>query len=709
MIRRYRAVGLLAVVGAVGALHAEDRTTTDLKPPLAERRPYDVVSPNGTRQDPYYWLRDDTRARPEVLGYLQAENAYYAAMTAPFRNLSETLSQEIIGRLKQDDSTVPYKYKDYFYYTRYEEGKEYPIHARRPGDSSREQVLLDANREAVGKQFYQAGQVVSPDQKLLALFEDTVGRRQYTLRFREIATGKEYPERITGLSTGAAWTNDSKAVYYVENDPVTLLSTRVKKHVLGTDPRTDPVVYEERDTRFYMGVDKSGDDRYVVIVLGSTEESEWRVIDADDPRAEMRLLAPRERALLYDADHANGRWVIRTNLEAPNYRLMSVADAAIGDRRRWKELLPYDPDVFVEGFAAFRGHLAINERSRGLLRIRVLPWGAPERAFHLLSDEPAYAEQFSVNAEQDTRKLRYSHTSLTTPDSIYEVDMDTGERTLLKRQPVLGGYDPASYASERVWATARDGTRIPVSLAYRKGFRKDGTAPLYQYAYGAYGASTDPDFDAPTVSLLDRGFVYAIAHVRGGQELGRAWYDGGRLLEKINTFTDFIDVTDALVAQGYAAKDKVFATGGSAGGLLMGAVANMAPERYRGILAHVPYVDAVTTMLDESIPLVSNEFEEWGNPREKVFYDYMLSYSPYDNVKAQAYPAMRVTTGLHDSQVQYYEPAKWVARLRATRTDKNPLLFKINMSAGHGGRSGRFERLRDTAEEYAFILSLLGG
>ena len=705
MIRRLLPA-FAAAVGVAGLGLAQDQPRpTEVRPPVAEARPHDVVSPHGTRNDPYYWLRDDTRSRPEVLDYLRAENAYYEAMTSSFRGLAEKLSEEIIGRLKQDDSSVPYKYRDYVYYTRYDAGKEHPIYARRPVGSDREQVLVDANQEAAGRGYYQVGgRAVSARQDVLAFLEDTAGRRQYTLRFRDIATGKDHDERIPGLSGAAAWANDDKTVYYVENDPVTLLSTRVKKHVLGTDP----VVYEERDTSFYLSVHKTGDDRFVAIALRSTVASECRVIDADDPAAGMRILAPRQREVLYDADHIGGRWVIRTDWDAPNYRLMTVPDAAIGDRGSWKELLPYDPKVFLEGFALFRGYLAINERSEGLLRIRVLPWGAPEKGFHIRSDEPAYAEEFSVNAEQDSEWLRYTHTSLTTPASVYEVDMRSGERRLLKRQPVLGGYAPENYVSERVWATARDGTRIPVSLAYRTGFRKDGTAPLYQSAYGSYGASTDPEFDLTLASLLDRGFVYAIAHVRGGQEMGRAWYDDGRLLRKKNSFTDFVDVTDFLVSQRYAAKDKAFAMGASAGGLLMGAVANMAPERYRAIIAHVPYVDAVTTMLDETIPLVSNEFDEWGDPKQQAYYDCLLSYSPYDNVKPQAYPAMLVTTGLHDSQVQYYEPTKWVARLRAMKTDRNPLLLKINMSAGHGGRSGRFERLRQTAEEYAFILDRLG-
>jgi oligopeptidase B len=479
--------------------------------------------------------------------------------------------------------------------------------------------------------------------------------------------------------------------------------------VLGTDPKSDPVVYEEPDHSFYLWVSKSGDDRYVTIVLESTVANEVRIIDADNPSGEMRMIAPRQRDVLYSADHIAGRWVIRTNSEALNYRLMMVADADVGDRARWKEQVPYDASVFIEDFALFDDYLAVGERSRGLLRIRVVPWQSPDKAFYIKADEPAYAEDIDVNAEQHTDKLRYTYTSLTTPQSVYEVDMKSGARKLLKRQEVLGGFDPKRYTTERVWAPARDGTKVPVSLVYRKGLKQDGTAPLYQYAYGSYGASTDPGFNLSAVSLLDRGFVYAIAHIRGGQEMGRTWYDDGKLLNKKHTFTDFIDVTDYLVKEKYAAPDKVFALGGSAGGLLMGAVANMAPEKYRAIVAHVPFVDAVTTMLDESIPLTTNEFDEWGNPKQKVYYDYMLSYSPYDNVRAQNYPAMLVTSSLYDSQVQYYEPAKWVAKLRATKTDSNPLLFKINLDpSGHGGKSGRFERLKETAEEYAFILNVLG-
>ncbi len=679
------------------------------RPPVAERKPHPVVSPNGTRDDPYYWLRDDSRSNPQVLKYLKAENAYYEAQSAPYHALTEALSKEIIGRLKQDDSSVPFKYKDYVYYDRFETGKEYPIEARHPLASEKEEILVDASREAEGHSFYQLGRrAVSPKQDLLAFLDDVTGRRQYTLHIREIATGKDRAERIGGLSNGVAWANDNKSLFYVENDPVTLLSTRVKRHVLGSDPKGDPIVYEEADHSFYLSIDKTGDERFVVIHLRSTVASETLMIDAGDPGAAPRPLAKRRRDHLYAADHIAGRWIIRTNLGAPNYRMMYVVDADAGGTEAWKELLPYDPKVFIEAFALFRDYLVINERSEGLLRLRVRPWSKLDQPTLVASDEPAYAEELSINPEQGTDLLRYTHSSLVTPDSTFEIDMRTGARRLLKRQPVLGGFDSANYTTERVWATARDGTKVPVSVAYRKGLRRDGKAPLYQTAYGAYGSSSDPEFEIEPVSLLDRGFVYAVAHIRGGQEMGRAWYDDGRLLHKMNTFTDFIDVTDFLVREKYAAPDKVFAMGGSAGGLLMGAVANMAGERYRAIVAYVPFVDAVTTMLDETIPLTSNEFDEWGNPKEKRYYDYMLSYSPYDNVRARKYPALYVTTGLNDSQVQYFEPAKWVAKLRATKTDTNPLLFKINMEAGHGGRSGRFESLKETAEEYAFLLNLLG-
>ena len=676
--------------------------------PVAPQHAYEVPSPNGSRSDPYYWIRDDTRKNPEMLGYIAAENDYYKSESAPLAALTEKLYGEIVGRIKQDDSTVPYKKSAYRYYTRFAMGGEYPIFARKPLGSDKEEVLIDGNVEGKGKSFFDIGaRQVSPNAKLVAYLVDTVGRRQYTLKIRDTATGRDLKEEITGLAPFAAWAADNRAVFYVENDPTTLLTTRVKKHVIGTDPAKDAVVYTEPDHSYYLGVVKSSDDRYVIIVQQSTTTNGFLVIDAAHPEAKPAWLTPRAEQMLYSADHTAGRWVIKTNWDAPNYRIMTVADRDIGERNKWKELIAHDKNVFIENFELFKDYIAINERADGLRRLRVMPWKNLKSARVIASDEPAYAETFEINSEQDSHELRYNYTSLTTPTRVMSVDMNTGVRKVLKEQPVPG-YNASNYATERVWATARDGVKVPVSLVYRKGFERDGTAPLYQYAYGSYGASTDPVFRSNFVSLMDRGFVVAIAHIRGGQEMGRAWYDDGKLMHKKNTFTDFIDVTDYLVAERYAAKDKVFAMGGSAGGLLMGAVANMGGEKYRGIVAHVPFVDVVTTMLDESIPLTTNEFDEWGNPKNADAYQYMLSYSPYDNVAAKDYPAMLVTTGLYDSQVQYYEPTKWVAKLRGMKTDHNPLYLKINMEAGHGGKSGRFTRQHETAEEYAFILGQLG-
>lgn len=680
-------------------------------PPVAERRAHAVESPHGTRDDPYYWLRDDKREDADMLAYLVAENRYRDAMLSHLDGLRKTLFDEIVGRIKQDDSSVPYKYRDYRYYRRYEPGKEYAIYARRKAGKADgpEQIMLDANELAKGHDFYQIGNSeISPGgQQLLAYAEDTVGRRKYTIRFKDLETGQTLPDRIEGTSGSMTWALDDRTLFYIERDPVTLLGVRVKKHVLGTDPAEDPVVYEEKDHSFYMGVSRTSDDAYVVIGLDSTVSNEYRYVRADKPDAPFEVFLPRERDHEHDVDHIGKRWIVRTNWEAKNFRLMEVSDRRVGDRKKWTELVPHRPGILVGSFALFDDYLVMGEQGEGLRRIRVRDWKG-KREFLVESDEPAYSAYIGVNAETDTSVLRYGYTSLTTPSSVFEVDMKTGERTLLKQDPVLGGFDAANYQTERQWAVARDGTKVPVSIVYRKGFKKDGTAPLYQYSYGSYGSSSDPSFRSSILSLLDRGFVFAVAHIRGGQEMGREWYDDGKLLNKKNTFTDFIDVTKFLVEQKYAAPDKVVAMGGSAGGLLMGAVANMAPDAYRAIVAHVPFVDVVTTMLDESIPLTTNEFDEWGNPKQKPYYDYMLSYSPYDNVEAKAYPAMLVTTGLWDSQVQYFEPAKWVAKLRATKTDSNDLILHVNMDAGHGGKSGRFRRQEERALEYAFVLDQVG-
>jgi oligopeptidase B len=694
---------LAASVLQMNAFAAETVTA-----PIAAEKPYLVKSAHGDRNDPYYWLRDDKRSAPEVLAYLNAENQYYQQYAAKYPELTKTLTDEIIGRIKQDDSSVPSVKGDYSYYSRFESGKQYPIYARKPTKGGAEQVMLDVNQMADGKDFYQIGNyAVSPDQQLLAYVEDLNGRRSYTVRIRDLRTGKDLPDQITGAEASLAWSADSKQLFFVEKDPQTLLGNKIKRHTLGQPAAAAEVLYQEKDNSFYIGVGNSNDDQYVVISTSSTVSSEMFVLRSDDKKGQFKSLAPRQRDFQYEAEHLGDRWIIKTDWNAPNYRLMAVKDSEIGDRNRWTEVLAHDPKVFIESFQLFADYLVLNERSDALDRVRLLPWADLTKAQYLASDEPAYVARTDNNPEQKTDWLRYSYTSLTTPSSIFELNMKTGEKRLLKQQEVLGGFDKNNYQTERVWATAKDGSKIPVSLLYKKGLKKDGSAPLYQYSYGSYGISSSPSFRSTVLSLVDRGFVYAIAHIRGGQEMGRHWYEDGKLLNKINTFTDFIAVTDYLVAEKYAAKDKVFAMGGSAGGLLMGAIANMAPEKYRGLMAHVPFVDVVTTMLDESIPLTTNEFDEWGNPKQKAYYDYMLSYSPYDQVKKQAYPAMLVTTGLHDSQVQYFEPAKWVAKLRTHKINQQPLLFRTNMEAGHGGKSGRFSRMIEIAEEYAFVLSLL--
>ena len=709
---------LLALALAMTApTHAADTPT----PPDVAKKPHVVRAPFGAeRQDEYYWLRDDTRKDPAMLAYLQAENAYADALLAPTRPVQDAMYGEIVARIKQDDASVPFRERGWWYYSRFEAGKDYPIHARRKdaggidalsilraneaGDFAGEEVLLDVNALAAGKDYFAVGgRDVSQDNRFLVYGDDTNGRRQYTLRVKDLATGKTLADAIPGTAGYAVWADDNKTFFYIENDPETLLSKRVRKHVVGTDPKADPVVYEEADDTFYMGIGRTRDDAYIVISLDSTVSNETRYAPASDPSA-FTVLAPRERDVEYDADHHGGRWVIRTNADgATNFKLVTAADGS-ASRREWRDWVAHDPKVFIEGIELFDGFAAIAERSGGLERVRILKDGASD---YVKADETAYSMGLDVNAEPATDWVRYSYTSLAMPATTYELNVRTGERRELKRQPVPG-YDPANYVTERLWATARDGTRIPVSIVYRKGFRKDGKAALLQYGYGSYGASMDPGFSVTTVSLLDRGMAYAIAHIRGGQEMGRQWYEDGKLLRKQNTFTDFIDVTDFLVKEGYAAKDRVAALGGSAGGLLMGAVANMAPEKYRVILSQVPFVDVVTTMLDPSIPLTTNEYDEWGNPEQKPYYDYMLGYSPYDNLARKAYPAMFVGTGLWDSQVQYWEPTKYVARLRDLNTSQAPVVFRTNMEAGHGGKSGRFRRYREQAEMYAFMLEQLG-
>jgi len=678
-----------------------------LTPPDAEKRPHTVKAPFGaTRSDDYYWLRDDKREDKAMLAYLNAENAYTDQVMAPLKPLEDTLYKEIVARIKQDDSSVPARDRGYWYYTRFETGKDYPIQARRKGSmDAPEEILLDVNQMAEGKNYFNVGDAdVSQDNHLLAWAEDDVGRRQYVIRFKDLRTGEVLPDRIENVSPNVVWADDNRTLFYVENDPETLLTVRVKKHVLGTPSSSDVLVYEEKDDSFYMGIGRTRDDRFLTIELDSTVSSETRYAPAADPQT-FKVLAPRARDVEYSADHFAGRWVIRTNdAGAKNFKVVTAPTDSTA-RSQWTDWVAHDESVLIEGFELFDTFSAIAERSNGLERIKLL--FADGRQEYVKADEPAYSMGIAANPEPDSVWLRYAYDSMTTPTTTYELNTATGERRQLKQQPVLG-YDPSQYTTERVWVTARDGAKVPVSLVYRNGFRKDGTAALYQYAYGSYGMSMDPGFSSTVVSLLDRGVVYAIAHIRGGEEMGRAWYENGKLLHKQNTFNDFVDVTRELVRQGYAAKDRVAASGGSAGGLLMGAVANQAPQDYRVMVAQVPFVDVVTTMLDASIPLTTNEYDEWGNPEQREYYDYMLKYSPYDNVTRQAYPAMFVGTGLWDSQVQYWEPAKWVARLRDDNTATHPIVFRTNMEAGHGGKSGRFQRYHELAEAYAFVLDQLG-
>ncbi len=672
--------------------------------PVAARRPHEVSSPHGTRVDPYYWLRDDERKDPEILAHLTAENAYAAAVLVPAKALEDTLFAELRARVKEDDESVPTFDRGYWYYVRFETGKQYPIYARRPGTlDSTEEILLDGNALAVGHPFFKIGNYdVSPDGTLIAWAEDVVGRNQFVLRVKELATDRMLPDTAPNISGALAWANDNATLFYGGKDEVTLRADRVFRHRLGG---TSELVHHETDGQYYVGVGKTKSHRYITIGMASTTNSEYRLIDADRPTSEPRVFLERSKDHLYSVDHLGTRFVVRTNDQAKNFRVVEVAPGREADRAAWKDLIPHRTDTLVESFAVYDRFLAASVRTGGLRKVQVLPGkGAP---FFIDAQDPAYAMTVLDTPDPTSQRVRYAYESMTQPSSVYELDIGSKQKALLKQQPVPT-YDPSLYASEYLHAQAADGTAVPVSIVYRKGTPLDGSAPLLVYGYGSYGMSMEPGFSASRASLLDRGWVYAIAHIRGGQEMGRSWYEDGKLMKKRNTFTDFIACTEHLVAQRYGDPTRVFAMGGSAGGLLVGAVANLRPDLYRGIVSFVPFVDVVTTMLDESIPLTTNEYEEWGNPTaDQAAYDYMLSYSPYDNITAQAYPSIYVRTGLWDSQVQYFEPAKWIAKLRATKADSNPVLLDTNMSAGHGGASGRFDALKEIARAYAFMLLTL--
>jgi oligopeptidase B len=684
-------------------------------PPVAEKIPHEVFD---GRIDNYYWMRlsdeQKTSAVPDeqtrkVIDYLAGENEYKNAVLKHTEPLQKSLFDEMVGRIKKDDESVPYLENGYYYYTRYFEGKEYPVHYRKKGSlDAPEELLLDENKLAEGQEFCSVGQMsVSRDGKILAYSIDTVSRRLYTIYFVDLEAGKYLPELIDSVVGQMVWAADNKTVFYTGKDIVTLRSDKILRHKLGENIAGDDTVYIENDETFsvYLGETKSKE--FIMIQSDQTLTSEVRLIDAGKPDSPPVVFEPRKVNHEYQIDHLNGEFYIRTNSGgATNFRLMKTTGGKT-DMKNWKDVIPHRSDVFFQGFELFKDYLVTSERIKGLTNLRVI--SLKDKSEHYLDfGEETYTAGINVNPNADTEILRYSYSSMTTPSSVIDYNMKTKEKKLMKEQVVLGGFDKTNYESKRLWAKAQDGTMVPLSVVYRKGFLQDGTAPLLIYGYGSYGSSTNPGFSATVLSLLDRGFVYALAHVRGGSEMGRQWYEDGKLFKKMNTFTDFNDCAQFLVNEKYTSPDRLFAMGGSAGGLLMGAILNLRPDLYKGVIPAVPFVDVVTTMLDETIPLTTSEWDEWGDPRKKEYYDYMLSYSPYDQVRAMEYPNILVTTGFWDSQVQYWEPAKWVAKLRDMKTDNNILVMDCNMDVGHGGASGRFERYRITALEYAFILDLAG-
>ncbi|WP_034258511.1 S9 family peptidase [Altibacter lentus] len=680
--------------------------TMDSTPPTAEKIAKNLEKHGDVRIDNYYWLNQKDDA--EVIDYLERENDYYEKMTSHTKKLKEDLFEEMKSRIKEDDASVPYFYNGYYYITKFETGKDYPVYTRKKGSlDAEEEIMFNVNEMAKGHSFYDLrGINVSPDNKWVAFGVDTLSRRKYTLHIKNLETGEIQPQSIPLTTSGSTWANDNKTLFYTRKDEQTLRSNQIFRHVRGTDPANDQLIYTEEDETFNTYVYKTKSDKYLVIGSYSTLTSEFRTLDANTPNGTFKVLQPRERGLEYNISHFGDHFYVLTNKDAStNFRLMKTSENKTS-KENWVDVIPHRDDVLLEDIDIFKDFLVVSERSNGLNKIRIMSWNNQED-YYLPFDNETYTAYTTQNPEFDTKVLRYGYNSLTTPASVIDFNMETREKTVKKEVEVLGGkFDKNNYESKRVWATATDGTKVPVSLVYRKGIKKDGSNPLLLYGYGSYGATIDPYFSSSRLSLLDRGFIFAIAHVRGGEYLGRKWYEDGKLLKKKNTFTDFVDASKFLIAEGYTSKEHLYASGGSAGGLLMGAVVNMAPDIYNGVIASVPFVDVVTTMLDDSIPLTTGEYDEWGNPNELEYYNYMKSYSPYDNVTKQAYPNILVTTGYHDSQVQYWEPAKWVAKLREYNTGDSKIYFHTNMDAGHGGASGRFEALKEVAMDYAFLLDL---
>lgn len=674
--------------------------------PIAKIIPKILEKHGDKRTDNYYWLND--RENSEVIDYLNNENDYYNKMTASTKDFQKDLFTEMKSRIKEDDQSVPYFYNGYFYSTRVEKDKDYPIYARKKETlSAEEEILFDCNELAKGKSFFQLNNLaVSPDNKFAAFSVDFVGRRIYTIQIKNLATGEILADKIENAEGSAVWANDNKTLFYTTQDKITLRSDKIFKHVLSTDSKEDELVYEEKDETFNVDISKTKSRKYLIIESGSTLTTEYQILLADNPNDKFKVFQKRNRGLEYSIEHFDDSFYVLTNLDkATNFKLMKTSENATS-KENWKDLIPHRKDVLLEDIDIFKNYLVIKERNNGLTKIRIKPW-IGENDYYLPFDSETYTAYTTSNVDFDTDILRYGYQSLTTPSSVIDFDMKTKIKTVLKEQEVLGGnFDKNNYNEERIWATATDGKKVPISIVYKKGMIKNGTNPLLQYAYGSYGYSMEDTFSTSRLSLLDRGFIFAIAHIRGGEELGRTWYEDGKLMKKKNTFTDFIDCSRFLIEQKFTSPQHLYAEGGSAGGLLMGAIVNVAPQLYNGIIAQVPFVDVITTMLDDSIPLTTGEYDEWGNPNEKKAYQYMKSYSPYDNVVSQEYPNMYVSTGLHDSQVQYWEPAKWVAKLRATKTDDNVLYLNTNMDAGHGGASGRFEALKEVAKEFSFLLEL---
>jgi oligopeptidase B len=679
--------------------------------PVCAKQPKQLTAHGDTRVDDYYWLNSffyKTADSNRVVEYLNAENDYLDTMLAETKGLRTTLYNEMKARIKEKDESVPVYKNGYYYYTRFTEGKDYYSYCRRKCTmDANEEVLLDINKMAEGHDYFSAtGFSVSPNNRLLAFGIDTVSRLQYTIHIKDLSTGIILEETVAGTAGYSVWANDNQTLFYAAKNPVTLLAEKIKKHQLGSAAGNDMVVYEEKDKSNYIDVRRSLSGKYIFINSSATLSGEVRYISADAPASAFKIFQPRIKDVLYQVYHQNGRFLIVTNQNALNFKLVSCPlDKTTQDN--WKDLVPHRSDVLLEGITAFRNHLVIAERKNGLLQVRIRKL-SDNTEHYLAFDEPAYLAYVSGNAEYDTKVLRFNYTSLTTPNSVFDYDMDSREKKLRKQTEIVGGYNKEEYVTERIYATAKDGSKVPISLVYKKGLEKNGQSPCLLYGYGAYGNSLDAAFSRNMLSLLNRGFVYAIAHIRGGQEMGRQWYEDGKMLKKKNSFADFISCAEFLIAQGFTSKEHLYASGGSAGGLLMGVVINMRPDLWKGIVAEVPFVDVISTMSDPNIPLTTNEYDEWGNPAAKENYEYMKSYSPYDNLSAKAYPHLLVTTGLYDSQVQYFEPAKWVAKLRTLKTDKNLLLFKTNMEAGHGGASGRFKYLEDEALQYAFFLALEG-